>query len=58
VDSCQSDLDRLRDDLARVKAKTLAWFTYAAIAMTFLLVWVGLGQVCLFGRALRWCRGA
>jgi hypothetical protein len=58
VDSCQSDLDRLRDDLARVRAKTLAWLTYAAIAMTVLLAWVGLGQVCLFGRALGWCRGA
>jgi hypothetical protein len=58
VDRWQSDLDRLRDDLARVKAKTLAWLTYGALAVTALLAWVGLGQVCLFGRALAWCRGA
>jgi hypothetical protein len=58
VDDWQSDLDGAREDLTRVAGEILGWLRYAAVAVTVLCVWVGAGQVCLFARALRWCRGA
>jgi hypothetical protein len=57
VDAWQSDLDTARGDLAHFKAKLLGWLTYAAIVVTVLCSWVGAGQISLFARALRWCRG-
>jgi methyl-accepting chemotaxis protein len=53
----QSDLDAARDDLAQIKTRILGWLTWAAIAVTVLCSWVAAGQICLFARALRWCRG-
>jgi hypothetical protein len=58
VDDWQSDVDGVRADLERVKAQTLRWMLCGAITLTFLLGWVALGQISLFGRALRWCKGA
>jgi hypothetical protein len=57
LDDWQSDLDAAHEDLARVKGQILGWLTYAAVAVTILCLWVGAGQVSLFARALRWCRG-
>ncbi len=57
VDNWQAGLDASREDLARVKGKILSWFTFAAIAVTGLCLWVGAGQVSLFARALQWCKG-
>jgi hypothetical protein len=57
VTDWQSNLDGARDDLAQVKAKILGWLTWTAIAVTVLCSWVAAGQICLFARALRWCRG-
>lgn len=57
VDAWQSDLEAARDDLAHVKAKIPVWLTCAAIAVTVLCTWVGAGQISLFTRGLRWCRG-
>jgi hypothetical protein len=54
VEGWQSDVDAAREDLARLKTQIGSWQRYAAIAMTVLLVWVGAGQVSLFGRALEW----
>jgi hypothetical protein len=57
VDAWQSDLDAVRDDLARVKAKIIGWLTCTAIAVTVLCSWVAAGQISLFAHALRWCKG-
>jgi hypothetical protein len=57
VEAWQSDLDAARDDLAHARAKLLGWLTCAAIAVTVLCLWVGAGQISLFARAPRWCRG-
>jgi hypothetical protein len=57
VTDWQSDLDAARDDIAHVKAKILGWLTWAAVAVTVLCSWVAAGQISLFARALRWCRG-
>jgi hypothetical protein len=58
VENWQSDLTSARADLARVKGEIPGWITYAAIAATALCLWMGAGQISLFGRALRWARGA
>jgi hypothetical protein len=58
VDSWQSDLDAAREDLERVKARIVSWLMYVAIAMTVLVVWVAVGQISLFGRALGWLKRA
>jgi hypothetical protein len=58
VDRWQSDLNAARESVARIKARVLGWLKWSAIALTVLLAWVGLGQISLFGRAVRWCRGA
>jgi hypothetical protein len=58
VEKWQSDLDAARASLARVKARVLGWMMWSAIALTVLLAWAGLGQISLFGRAVRWCGGA
>jgi hypothetical protein len=57
VDAWQSNLEEIRDDLARVKAKILGWLTFAAIAVIALCSWVGAGQVSLLAHALRCCGG-
>ncbi len=54
----QSRLGETREDAAQVRDGIFGWLTTAAAAATALCVWVGAGQVCLFGYALRWCRGA
>ena len=53
----QSGLGEAREDVARVRDGALGWLTTAAVVATALCVWIGAGQVCLFGRALGWCRG-
>jgi hypothetical protein len=58
VRNWQSDVEAAREGVARVKARVLGWLTWAAIALTALLAWVGLGQVSLFAHALRWCKGS
>jgi hypothetical protein len=58
VDEWQSDLDAAREDVARVKANVLGCLIDSAVAMTFLCLWFGAGQVSLFARALQWYRGA
>jgi hypothetical protein len=57
VDAWQSDLDAVRDDLANIKAQLLGWVTLSVVGVTVLCLWVGAGQISLFARALRWCRG-
>jgi len=57
VTDWQSSLNGVREDVAHVKAKVLGWLTWTAVAVTVLCGWVAAGQVCLFARALRWCRG-
>jgi hypothetical protein len=57
VDDWQSDLDAVREELSRVKAEVLGWLWPAAVAVTFLVGWMGVGQVSLFAHALQWCRG-
>jgi hypothetical protein len=54
VENWQSDLAAARADVARVGREIPVWMTYAAIAATALCVLMGAGQICLFGRALRW----
>jgi hypothetical protein len=58
VDSWQSDLDAARAGLARVSEQVLGWLRVGAIAVPVVCVWLAAGQVCLFARALRWCKGA
>src|SRR5262249_25610971 len=57
VDAWQSDLDAVREEVSRVKAEVLGWLWPAAVAVTLLVGWVGLGQLSLFAHALQWCRG-
>lgn len=56
VTDWQSDLDGVRDDVARVKGQMLGWLTCAAIAVTVVCSWVGAGQISLFAHGLRWCK--
>jgi hypothetical protein len=58
VDGWQSDLDAMREALARVKAQMPRRLMYVAIAMTILFVWVAAGQISLFGRARGWLKHA
>ena len=53
----QSDLDAVREDLSHLKTEVLGWLWPAAVAVTFLVGWMGVGQVSLFAHALQWCRG-
>jgi hypothetical protein len=57
VDDWQTNVDAFREQMEDVKAELLGWLTPAAIALTLLLAWVGLGQLSLFARGLQWCRG-
>jgi hypothetical protein len=54
----QSDLADARASVARVKERVLGWLQWTAIGLTVLLVWAGMGQLSLFGRAIRWCGSA
>jgi hypothetical protein len=58
VNKWQSDLDEARASVARVKERVLGWLQWSAIVLTILLAWAGLGQLSLFGRAIRWCGSA
>jgi hypothetical protein len=58
VENWQSDLAAARADLARVRGEIPGWMTYTAAAATALCLWMGVGQISLFGSALRWARGA
>jgi len=58
VDNWQADLSSVRADVARVREQAPRWMTYVAVAVTVLCLWMGAGQLSLFGRALRWCQGA
>jgi hypothetical protein len=58
VDDFQTNVDAIREQVQDVKVGVLGWLTPAAIALTLLLAWVGVGQLSLFARALQWCRGA
>jgi hypothetical protein len=58
VENWQSDLAAARADLARVRGEIPGWMTYTAAAATALCLWMGVGQISLFGSALRWTRGA
>jgi hypothetical protein len=52
----QAKIEGTRTGLAGGKAKMGGWLLGAAIVGTFLFLWAGAGQVCLFARSLRWCR--
>jgi hypothetical protein len=52
----QTKVDGARGGLARGKAKVGGWLLAAAIVGTFLFLWAGAGQVCLFARGIRWFR--
>jgi hypothetical protein len=54
----QSGLGEVRADVARARDQSPGWLTTAAVAVTVLCVWVGAGQVCLFGRGLMTWRDA
>jgi hypothetical protein len=56
VDKWQSQIDGVRDDLANVTRKAIRWMTAAAIGVTVIFAWIGLGQICLFARGVRWLR--
>jgi hypothetical protein len=56
VDQWQEQIDSIREDLANITRKTIAWLTFAAVATTAVFAWIGLGQICLFARGLRWLR--
>jgi hypothetical protein len=56
VDHWQEQIDSIREDLANITRKTINWLTFAAIGVTVIFAWVGLGQICLFARGLRWLR--
>ncbi|HLW63690.1 MAG TPA: hypothetical protein VKS79_00125 [Gemmataceae bacterium] len=56
VDDWQSQLDNVREDLAKITRRTIGWITVVAVGLTVLFAWIGLGQICLFARGLRWLR--
>jgi hypothetical protein len=58
LENWQSDLTSIRADVARVREQAPRWMIYVAVAVTVLCLWMGAGQLSLFGRALRWCQGA
>ena len=53
----QSDLADAREKLAELKAEIIRLLRYAAAGVTVLCSWIGAGQICLFLRGWRWCRG-
>lgn len=57
LDDWQSDLDKARAEIGRVKAEAPGWLTLAAIAVTVISVWGAVAQVGLFVHALKWCLG-
>jgi hypothetical protein len=57
VQDWQSDLDGLRHDIARIEQRIAVWLLCAAVLATVLFVWIGAGQVSLFGHAWHWCFG-
>jgi hypothetical protein len=56
VNQWQEQIDSIREDLANITRKTIAWLAFAAVATTAIFAWIGLGQICLFARGLRWLR--
>jgi methyl-accepting chemotaxis protein len=56
VDQWQEQIDSIREDLASITRKTITWLTFAAVVVTAIFAWIGLGQICLFARGLRWLR--
>jgi hypothetical protein len=51
----QAEVDGARAGLARGNARVGGWLLGAAVVGTFLFLWAGAGQVCLFARGMRWC---
>ena len=47
--AARQEVDVLRRKTAEWRAALRSWFTIAATAITLLWMWVGLGQLCLFG---------
>jgi hypothetical protein len=51
-----SDLDAAREELLHAKAEMLGWLKTAVVTVTVLSVWMAVGQISHFARALQWYR--
>ncbi|MFL5339589.1 MAG: hypothetical protein ACJ8F7_05415 [Gemmataceae bacterium] len=56
VEQWRSGLDATRERAAQIKRKIVGWLTLAAIGVTGLVTWIGMGQVSLFAHGVKWCR--
>jgi uncharacterized membrane protein YukC len=50
----QQELDRLGERVTRLRAGAPKWVRWAALGLSFLLVWLLIIQLFALGRGLRW----
>src|SRR5262249_13966597 len=57
VTDLEQRVQKARDVLTEIRTEFPGWITSAAVALTALLVWIALGQLCLAVRGAIWLFG-